>query len=144
MAFTDILIIGLVLQMELQGEELYWKMTVFTKGFMEHACKNSGAFQRAYRNAKDLHVCRAADITGVCLGLDGWEEHGERLGLCVSLKWPQSSLSTMSRAGSAGNVPWLPSRANLLLRAGLRFFCCWFEVCCCPTANIKLSIFWEI
>lgn len=47
MAFTDILIIGLILQMELQGEELYWKMTVFTKVFMEHACRNYGAFQKA-------------------------------------------------------------------------------------------------
>lgn len=46
MAFTDILIIGLVLQMELQGEE-YWKMTVFTKAFMEHACRIHGAFQKA-------------------------------------------------------------------------------------------------
>lgn len=69
MAFTDILIIGLVLQMELQGEELYWKMTVFTKGFMDHACRNYGAFQKAEKNAKDHLVRTVAVIIGVCLVL---------------------------------------------------------------------------
>lgn len=64
--------------------------------------------------------------------------------MTVSLKWSQSSLSAMSSAASAGSVPWLPSGANPALRACLRFFCCWFEVCCCPMANINLSIFWEI
>lgn len=47
MAFTDLLVIGLVLQVELQGEELYWKIAVFTKVFTEHARRNYGVFQKA-------------------------------------------------------------------------------------------------
>lgn len=73
MAFTNILIIGLVLQMDVQGEELCWTMTVFTKVFMKHACRNYRAFQKSWRNGKDYLVCKVAVIIGVCLVLAvGW------------------------------------------------------------------------
>lgn len=59
--------------MDVQGEELCWTMTVFTKVFMKHACRNYRAFQKSWRNGKDYLVCKVAVIIGVCLVLAvGW------------------------------------------------------------------------